>query len=295
MFFFSFFKENSMYIIAGVTGHVGFAAAEFMLSLGQRIKVIVRDKNQGAKWAKQGAEVAVGNLEDIAFLTGALKGAKGAFLLLPPNFASVEILADQKKLSATMASAVKAAQVPHVVALSSNGADQAEGTGPIKGLYHFENALRASGAKVTAIRAGFFMENIGQAISAAKAAGIYPNLLPSQDIMMPMIATKDIGQLVAECLIAGPKTEIVDLTGPAYTVKQLSEKVSKALNKQIPIVDIPQSGWLDALINGGVPKQWAEQYVEMYQGMLSGKITPKGDRTVIGKTQIDTVITALVG
>ncbi len=283
-----------MFIIAGVSGHVGSAAADVLLSKGQKIKVIVRDIKKGEKWIQRGAEVAVGSLEDQAFLTGVLKGANGAFLLLPPNFASVEILADQKKLGVTIASAVKDAQLSHVVALSSNGADQAEGTGPIKGLYHFENALRASGAKITAIRAGYFMENVGQAIGAAKAAGIYPNMLPSQDIVMPMVATRDIGQLVAECLIAGPKSEIVDLTGPGYTVKQLSEKIGKALNKPLKIVDIPQAGWLEALTNGGVPKPWAEQYVEMYQGMLSGKVTPKGDRTVVGNTQIDMVIASLL-
>ena len=179
--------------------------------------------------------------------------------------------------------------------LSSIGADLAEGTGPIKGLYHLENSLRASGAKITAIRAGYFMENVAQGIGAAKAAGIYPNMLPSQDIVMQMVATKDIGQLVAESLLAGPKSEIVDLTGPGYTVKQLAEKVGKALKKTIPIIDIPQAGWLDALVNAGVPKPWAEQYVEMYQGMLTGKVAPRGERMVTGKTQIDSVIDSLVG
>ncbi len=284
-----------MFVIAGVTGHVGSAAAEVLLGKGHKIKVIVRDKNKGDKWAQRGAEVAVGNLDDQAFLTQALKGAQGAFLLLPPNFASVDILADQKKLGATIAAAVKSSQIPHVAMLSSIGADLAEGTGPIKGLYHLENSLRASGAKITAIRAGYFMENVAQGIGAAKAAGIYPNMLPSQDIVMQMVATKDIGQLVAESLLAGPKSEIVDLTGPGYTVKQLAEKVGKALKKTIPIIDIPQAGWLDALVNAGVPKPWAEQYVEMYQGMLTGKVAPRGERMVTGKTQIDSVIDSLVG
>jgi uncharacterized protein YbjT (DUF2867 family) len=284
-----------LFIIAGVSGHVGSAAAEVLLSKGQKIKVIVRDEKKGEKWAQRGAEVVIGNLEDQAFLTLVLKGAQGAFFLLPPNFASVDILGDQKKMGATIAAAVKSAQLPHVVALSSNGADLAEGTGPIKGLHHFEIALRASGAKVTTIRAAYFMENVAQGIGAAKEAGIYPNMLPSQDIVMPMVATKDIGRLVAESLMAGPKTEIVDIHGPSYTVKQLAEKIGKALNKTINIVDIPQAGWLEALVNAGVPKPWAEQYVEMYLGMLSGKVIPKGERTVVGKTQIDEVISSLIG
>jgi len=284
-----------MFVIAGVTGHVGSAVAEVLLSQGQKIKVIVRDTKKAGKWVQRGAEVAEGSLDDQAFLTQTFKGAKGAFILLPPNFASVNILEDQKKLGATIAAAVKAAHLPHVVMLSSIGADLAEGTGPIKGLHHFEIALRASGTKVTSIRSGYFMENVAQGIGAAKAAGIYPNMLPSQDMAMPMVATKDIGQLAAESLMAGPKTEIIDLTGPSYSVKQLAEKISTALKKSIQIVDIPQAGWLDALTNAGVPKPWAEQYVEMYQGLLSGKVSLRGDRTVVGKSQIDNVITSLVG
>jgi len=283
-----------MFILAGVTGHVGSAAAEFLLSKGAKIKAIVRDAKKGSSWAQRGAQVAIGRLEDQNFLTETMKGAQGAFFLLPPNWASTDILSDQKKLGATIAAAIKAAQVPHVVILSSVGADQAEGTGPIKGLHHFENALRTTGAQVTSIRAGYFMENIAQAIGAAKSAGIYPNMLPSQDMAMPMIATRDIGQLVAQSLLAGPKNEIVDIYGPQYSAKQLAEKVGKALNKTIPIVDIPRSGWLEAMVKGGVPKPWAEQYVEMYTAMLAGKVAPKGNRAVVGKTEIDEVIKALM-
>ncbi len=283
-----------MFVIAGVTGHVGSVAANELLSKGEKIKVIVRSAEKGAEWSKRGAEIAVGGLEDEAFLTGAFKGARAAFLLLPPDWAASDVLAMQKKVGASIANAVKSANVPHVVLLSSNGADVPDGTGPIKGLYHLENALRATGTKLTSVRAGMFMENVAQGIGAAKAAGIYPNFMPSQDMAMPMIATKDIGTLVAECLIAGPKTENIDLHGPSYSVKQLAEKVGSALGKSLPIIDVPQAGWLDALVQGGVPKPWAESYVEMYNGLLSGKVMPKGDRAVTGKTAIDEVIKTLV-
>lgn len=283
-----------MFVIAGVTGHVGSVAATELLAKGQKIKVIVRNADKGTVWSKAGAEVAVGKLEDEAFLTTAFKGAKGAFLLLPPDWTVTEVLAAQKTMGAAIAASVQAAKLPHVVLLSSNGADVPEGTGPIKGLYHFENALRATGTQLSSVRAGMFMENVAQGIGAAKGAGIYPNFMPSQDMAMPMIATKDIGMLVAECLIAGPKTENIDLHGPSYSPKQIAEKIGTALGKTIPIVDVPQAGWLDALLQGGVPRPWAEAYNEMYQGMLSGKITPKGDRAVAGKTSIDEVIKNLV-
>ncbi|PWU13563.1 MAG: NADH(P)-binding protein [Bdellovibrio sp.] len=193
-----------------------------------------------------------------------------------------------------MASAVKAAQVPHVVVLSSMGADLPDGTGPIQGLHHFEKALAATGTKVSAIRAGFFMENISSGIAAAKNSGVYPNMMPSRTMPMPMIATKDIGKLVAELLVAGPKSENVDLHGPSYTVEQVAQKVGKALQKNIQIVDIPASGWFEALTKAGLSKAWANAYIEMYNALLSGRISPKGHRAVSGKTELDEVIKQLV-
>src|SRR5262245_22567326 len=78
-----FGTEGPMFVVAGVTGHVGSVVAERLLAKGQKVKVIVRDAAKGAAWSKKGAEVAAGTLEDTAFLTGALRGASGFFALLP--------------------------------------------------------------------------------------------------------------------------------------------------------------------------------------------------------------------
>src|SRR5580693_1475416 len=149
-----------MFVIAGVTGHVGSVVAEQLLARGQKVKVVVRDAAKGAAWSKKGAEVAVGEIGDAAFLTGALKGASGFFTLLPGDFAAPDFYAAQRRQADAITSAVKASGVPHVVILSSVGADLAEGNGPIKGLHYLENQLRATGTKLTAIRAGYFQENV---------------------------------------------------------------------------------------------------------------------------------------
>lgn len=284
-----------MFVIAGVTGHVGSVAAEQLLAKGQKIKVIVRDAKKGEAWSKKGAEVAVGALDDAAFLTTALRGASGFFTLLPPNYAAADFYAYQRQTTAAIADAVKASGVPHVVLLSSVGADLAEGNGPIKGLYHLENALRATGTKLTAIRAGMFQENVANAVGPAKAMGMYFNFIPSADFPAPMIATKDIGALAAESLLSPPaKSEVVDLHGPAYSQRQVAEKLGAAIGKTLQIVDIPQAGWVDAFKQGGLSQHFAEVYAEMYGGFVSGAIQPKGDRLVEGKTTLDEVIKGLV-
>jgi len=157
-----------MFVIAGVTGHVGSVVAEALLGKGQKIKVIARDAGKAAAWSKKGAEIAVGKLEDQEFLTGALRGAKGFFTLLPPNYQAADFYATQRSTADAIAAAVKSSGVPHVVILSSIGADQPAGTGPIKGLHYLENVLRATGVKLTAVRAGSFQENVGMALGAAK-------------------------------------------------------------------------------------------------------------------------------
>jgi len=44
-----------MYVIAGVTEHVGSVAAKELLAKKKPVKVIVRDAKKGETWSKQGA------------------------------------------------------------------------------------------------------------------------------------------------------------------------------------------------------------------------------------------------
>ena len=284
-----------MFVIAGVTGHVGGVAAGELLAAKQPVKVIVRDQAKGKEWEARGAQVAVGALDDREFLTSTLKGAKGFFTLLPPNYAAPDFYAFQRQTSDLIAAAVKASGVPHVVILSSVGADLSEGNGPIKGLYFLENALRTTGTKLTSIRASYFQENLGNSVAPAKGQGIFPNFADAPDYPMPMIATKDIGKQVAhELLNPQPKSDNLDLLGPMYTMRQAAESLGKALGKDLQIINIPQAGWIPALVQAGMSQQLAEIMAEMYTGFATGKITPKGDRTVQGTTQLDETVKELV-
>lgn len=284
-----------MYVIAGVTGHVGSVVARELIAKGKKVRVIVRNAAKAEAYSKQGAEAAVGSLDDQPFLTATLRGATAFFTLLPPNYGAPEPYAAQCQVSDVIAQAVKAAKVPRVVMLSSVGADLDKGTGPIKGLHYLENALLKTGAILTAIRAGMFQENVGNSVGPAKAQGMYYNFMPSADAAMPMIATKDIGMLAVEQLLTGArKPEVIDLQGPAYTQRQVAERLGAVLGKKLQIVDVPRAGWVEAMIQGGLPRHWAELYAEMYDGFASGQIRPSGDRLVRGKTTLDEVLRTLV-
>ncbi len=283
-----------MYVIAGATGKVGSVAASELLANGKPVRVIVRDSAKGEHFKQQGAEVAVGTLDDVGFLSGALKGADAAFLLVPPNFATDDFPAYQRALVDTIGKAVEVSAVPHVVALSSMGADQEAGLGPIVGLNYFERRLGETGTKLTTLRPGFFMENVASSLEPARHQGIYASFMP-QDLPMQMIATRDIGAEVARALLTPPaSSQVVDMVGPAYSAVDAANQIGERLGKELQIVTIPPEGWVEALTQSGITRHFAELYAEMYTGFSKGLAQPVGERLVEGKTTLDTVLDVLI-
>ena len=284
-----------MYVIAGATGNIGSVAASELLGSGKPVRVLVRDSAKGERFKQQGAEVALRTLDDVAFLTAALKGADAAFLLVPPNYATDDYPAYQHDIADAICTAVEDSQVPHVVALSSIGADQEAGLGPIVGLNYFERRLMGTGTRITALRPGFFMENLAESLEPAKQQGIYASFMP-EDLAMPMIATRDIGAEVARSMLTSPASnQVIDLVGPAYSAVDVAKQIGERLGKELQIMSIPQEGWVDALSQGGVPQHFAELYAEMYTGLSKGLAQPIGDKLVEGKTTLGTVLDGLIG
>jgi uncharacterized protein YbjT (DUF2867 family) len=284
-----------MFVLAGVTGHVGSVAASELLRRNQRVRVVVRDAEKGTTWSKRGAEVAVASLEDPKALATALKGASAFFTLLPLNDQASDFFVAQTKTADAIAAAVRASDVRHVALLSSLGANQPSGTGPIRGLHYVENALRATGVALSAIRACAFQENVAMALGPAKQQGIFASFAASADFSMPMVATKDIGKVVSQVLLESPrKSEIIDLIGPAYSNRQVAQMLGAALGKTLQLVEIPPAGAVDALMKGGLPKPLAELFAEMYDAGNKGLLAPVGERLVQGHTTLEETIQQVV-
>jgi uncharacterized protein YbjT (DUF2867 family) len=110
-----------------------------------------------------------------------------------------------------------------------------------------------------------------------------------------MIATRDIGAVAAEALLSPPPTsEVIDLEGPAYTERQVAEKLGAALGKPLQVVNIPRPAWVDSLVETGLPRHIAELIAELYDADQRGILQPRGDRRVHGRTPIDETLRNLV-
>ncbi|PSL05483.1 uncharacterized protein YbjT (DUF2867 family) [Haloactinopolyspora alba] len=277
-----------MYAITGATGHVGGATAEHLLAANEPVRVVVRDADKGASWSGRGADVAVADLGEPAALAEALRGCRGVFVLLPTDPTGSD--EDHRRLADHIAEGVAAAGVPHAVLLSSIGADLADGTGPIRWLHHLENRLRATGVLLTSIRSWHFQEKVEDVLDVAAGSGTFPVFGDSADVPTRMIATRDIGAVAAESLLSPPaRSEIVDLDGPQYTERQVADELAAVLGTTLQVTTVPRAGWVDALVDAGLPPAFAAELAELYEAGERGILQARGDRqrrctTEIGDT-----------
>jgi len=265
-----------MYVITGATGHTGSTAAKSLLSRGQKVRVLGRNPDHLKTLASAGAEVFVCDVTDSKRLTEAFRGADTAYLMMPPNITSSDVRAFQEQVSDSFASAVAASKLKHVVSLSSIGADKPSNTGPVIGLHNMEQKLnKIDGINVLHLRAGYFMENtLGQA-GAIRAFGKTMGPL-RPDLKLPMIATRDIGAIAAEELLAknfkGKLTR--ELLGQRdIDMTEVTRILGNAISKSdLTYVQAPDDQFQAALIQMGMSSNMAALLSEMSHALNNGSM-----------------------
>lgn len=265
-----------MYVVAGVTGHTGKVVAETLLARGEKVRAIVRDAKQGEAWKQKGAEVVVAQLNDTAAVARALTGAKGAYLLVPPRYDADDMLAVQRPLVDALAEAARKSGVPHVVLLSSLGAELSDDTGPIRGLHYAERTLSAATRNITLLRAGYFIENFATVLPATQG-GVLPTFL-TPDRALPMAATADIGRAAAELLLEPASgIRVVEITtahdlSPNDIARELSRLLGRTITTQFAAADAV----VPTFMGFGMPRGVAELVREMVDALNSGLIHRQG-------------------
>ena len=84
----------------------------------------MRDREKAAQWADQGVELVDGDWNDATGVAAALKGVKGAFVMLPSVWAPSPDFREAKGVIANYVEALSKVVPPRVVALSSMGANR---------------------------------------------------------------------------------------------------------------------------------------------------------------------------
>lgn len=278
-----------MYVITGATGNTGRRIAEALLAAGQSVTAVARHPEKLADLAAKGVHVAAGNLEDATFLASVLKGAKAAYLMIPPNFAVQHWRRWMAQMVETYAEAVRQSGVQKVVLLSSVGAHRTEGVGPIGGLGELENAFKAlTGVDVLALRPGYFMENLYGSVGMIQHAGINGGVT-RPDVQIALVHTQDIAEVATQRLLElnfeGFSHEFI--AGPAdLNFAEITAILGRGIGKpDLPYIQFSPADGKAGMLQAGLPETIADGYVEMGVGMNEGylsegfdlaKVTRKG-------------------
>jgi uncharacterized protein YbjT (DUF2867 family) len=283
------------YAIAGVTGNTGKIAAETLLAQNKAVRVLVRDRAKGEVWKTRGAEVAVADLGDATAVARALEGVEAAYLLIPPNMAAPSFATYQDETIASLAKGIEDSGVPHVVFLSSVGAQHPSGTGPIAGLHRAEKRFAGiAGTRFSHVRAAYFMENLGGSLGMLDQ-GILPSFTPAA-FAFDMIATVDIGRLAAQLIVEGTdKSQVVELGGPPRSMNDAAAALSAITGKPIRVHELPLDAVVPTLTGMGLPAEMAGLYREMTGGLLSHHVAFEGGhRRVLGSTPLEQVLRGML-
>jgi NAD(P)H dehydrogenase (quinone) len=284
-----------MYAITGITGKVGGALAQTLLSANQPVRAIVRDPGRAQAWAERGCEVAAANMDDAASLAAAFEGAAGVFILPPSEFDPLPGFPEARAVIDAVKTALESAHPGKVVCLSTIGA-QATQSNLLTQRTLMEQALIELPMPVTFLRPGWFMENAAWDVGPARDEGVVHSFLQPLDKAVPMVATADVGRVAAQLLQqTWSGKRVVELEGPQrVSPNDLAAAFAEILGRPVRAEAVPRQTWGALFMAQGTKDPMPR--IQMLDGFNEGWIDFEGhEATVVkGRVELETVLRGLV-
>ena len=261
-----------MFFIAGITGHIGGAAARALLAQGKQVRSLVRDPAKARGWAEQGVDLRAGDLTDADALAAALDGVEGAFLMQPTPIGVTREFPEAHALTDAIVAALDRAPPPRAAVLSSVGSEQSHGVGNITQTHILEQALDRFALPLAIVRAGSLLENNVAMLGRARDSGFFDSFLAPVDRPFPMAATLDVGAEVARLLVEGWDGRRLVEVGSYYTPAQIADAIGAAVGKPVAARAIPRNEWNGVLAHMGLTSDQTINWEEMQDGFNAGWI-----------------------
>lgn len=271
-----------MIAVMGASGNTGAEISRRLLATGEEVTVLSRSPERLAPLAARGAVPLAGDATDPDYLTGAFAGADAVYTLLPYDPADPDYAAQQRQLGTAVAEALRRAAVGSVVALSSVGAEVAEGTSVITSLHEQERRLRAlEDTDVLFLRPGVFYETFYGSLDFIAAAGFMGDVL-EPDVAIPMVASRDVAAFAAEALRRGRHRgkQVQELLGPRdLTYAEVAAILGERIGKPgLTYTRVPAAEMLGILVEAGCSPDFAARIIAMGEALNDGTIRPVGRR-----------------
>ena len=237
-------------LVTSATGHVGFPAASELLALGFQVRAFVRNPNApiAKKLKELGAELFVGDLNDINDLRKSLKGVQRAFYCSPPM---------NHHLSKTVAF-VKAAEeenLEHVVYLTQWLSSENHHS-PASREHWLADQVIGMHKKVnyTIVNPGLFAFTYFFTKEVVAHFGMLPTPVKNASLGKTGLnappSEEDQGRVVAHILKdpAAHSGKTYRPTGPKLiSIADVASIFGKILGKKIKVNEVSKSGYLKAL------------------------------------------------
>jgi len=258
-------------LITGATGDTGRAAVKESLKAGLVVRAMVHSIDDRSKALEEfGAEVVVGDLQEIDTIRQAMEGMDAAYLVYPvkPGLITATV---------NFVQAAKEAGVSTVVNLSQRSANRNSKSYSCRDSFIAEEVLKWSGLSFINLRPTYFLEWL-----------LYPWQLPllaSEGILrLPVgkgrhspIAADDQGRAIA-AILKNPEGLIgqtINLSGPVeMDHEQMAAELTEALGRKIVFEDVSVDEYCKSITAMGVPPyivQHLSGAMEDYQhGAMSG-------------------------
>ena len=278
-----------MITVMGSTGPTGGATALRLLEAGEHVRALGRSADRLAALRDAGAEPFPVDASDASALTEAFRGADAAYVLLPFAPELPDGYAHMAQLGEAIVTAVRAAGVPHVVAVSAVGADLPSGTGFLTSLHAQEQRLQTltDVAHVLAFRPGSYFENAYGWLPVIAEQGVVADSV-APDAPLPMVATRDVGAAAAAALRLRDWTgfAVRELLGPRdLTYDQLARMIGAAIGRpDLAYVQLPEDDLRAALEAAGWSPDATRLQVEMNRVFNDGSVAARATRTAASTT-----------
>lgn len=263
------------YTLTGGAGNVTKPLALQLLSSGQNVTVISRNKNHLLDITNAGAEVAAGSVEDLDFLKAAFAGSDAVYTMYPPSLGTTNIMDLCANIGNNYAKAIQHNGIKFAVNLSSVGAHLPSGAGHVCSLHKPEEFLNDLGINIIHLRPVYFYTNLFAQIDLIKGMGVMGSNFSVPAPKFPVVHPIDIADVAAKALMelsfGGSQVQYVasDDIG--------TSEIATAIGKRIGRPNLTWSKFTDEEMQGslrkaGMPEETAKLFVEGFRAIDTGKI-----------------------
>ncbi|KES08531.1 NmrA family transcriptional regulator [Streptomyces toyocaensis] len=238
--------KDTTLVVTGASGRTGSRVARAAGAAGLTVRAASRAT--GFDWA------------DRSTWADTLRGADAAYLVHPADVGApgtAEAVGELARVALGLG-------VRRLVLLSARGEDQALPT---------EEALRASGADWTVVRAAWFAQNFseGPLLEEVRRGEL---VFPAGEVAEPFVDVRDIAEVVVAALTDGERYagRTITVTGPRLlTWREAVAEIAVATGRPLTYRPVPARDYGEALTGLGVPPEEAAFLTEVFGTLLDGR------------------------